>query len=358
MRTERFLHWVLLMIWFVTRYFVECMLMLLDPVAIVRLPFEWDSFVLQTTDILVGAVRSWGVVARSFWKLLRSNRWLAVPFGLLFEYFIMPDHRSIVVKWGKWVGGVYGCVGVVAHTIKKEDSLWQLMGTFLAFTRSQVGTTHACRVKVSDTWSILQPLAIQRFVILAFTIYIVCQRKSRQDLLSYKSNFTLDNLPNKSGYTARIISCYDGDTCYLESLAFDGNELPPLFQKMKLRLRGIDAPERRQAHCLFEKCLADLSRDALQDILFADSNASFTLLEDCSHDKYGGRILCDVHTANGDAAALMVKSGLAVPYHGRTKTSPWCTQSFQQNYLNRQSQNHDASDRLRKCLSERTMPQK
>ena len=302
----------------------------------------------------------------AFWKLLRRNGWLAVPLGLLLEYLVVPDHRSIVLRWAKKIGGAYACLGIIAGAIKNEDCLWHCLGNFLAFARSEVGITRTSSPGKPHAAWLIEPRAIQRLAIMTLVVYMVRTRKSRERS-SYQSLFWPErSLPmsipyrtpgSNHGYTAHISSCYDGDTCYLDQLSFEGVLLPPLFQNMKLRLRGIDAPERRQSQCLFEKCLADLSRDVLEEILVtgnknSDDNGE-TLLEDCRHDKYGGRLLCDVHTVKGNVAELMIESGLAVPYHGGTKTSPWCHPTYQQDYIASSSnqQRSRLNIELQRCLA-------
>ena len=49
------------------------------------------------------------------------------------------------------------------------------------------------------------------------------------------------------------------------------------------------------------------------------------VLVDCRHDKYGGRITCDVITDRGHSAAEeILRTGLAIPYFGKRKTHNWC----------------------------------
>lgn len=104
---------------------------------------------------------------------------------------------------------------------------------------------------------------------------------------------------------------------------------------MNVRIKGIDAPERRRGGCALEHCLAEFSRDAVEDILQVGNGETLQLLN-CRHDKYGKRLLCDIHTPlsslgfDRDVATqlLATSPALAVPYFGKTKTSLWCSTAF------------------------------
>mmetsp|Transcript_53964 Transcript_53964/g.131040 ORF Transcript_53964/g.131040 Transcript_53964/m.131040 type:complete len:450 (-) Transcript_53964:1381-2730(-) len=170
-------------------------------------------------------------------------------------------------------------------------------------------------------------------------------------LPSIFSNTGQTSLEHIDGYSARVSSCYDGDTCYTDQLFYDGQPLPDLFASLNIRLRGIDAPERRhRAKCPLEKCLADSAKNELEDMILRysyRSNQSDTSrwtdrrswnvgvysggsilvrLTECNKDKYGGRIVCDILLDDDltSASTEMMNAGLAVPYSGKRKTQDWC----------------------------------
>mmetsp|Transcript_25155 Transcript_25155/g.41246 ORF Transcript_25155/g.41246 Transcript_25155/m.41246 type:complete len:183 (-) Transcript_25155:646-1194(-) len=133
-----------------------------------------------------------------------------------------------------------------------------------------------------------------------------------------------NQLTRQSGFSAVIPSCYDGDTCHSTDLRFNDQPLPDLFGKLNIRILGIDAPEIRSAKCDLEKCLAERAKLELERIVGAGTGHPVSLV-DCRHDKYGGRITCDLITSEGNSAAVsMLGTGLAIPYHGKRKTHSWC----------------------------------
>jgi endonuclease YncB( thermonuclease family) len=231
--------------------------------------------------------------------------------------------------------------------VRDEEKLWDFLHFIISFSREQVWKSGVYRSALHTDYSnssatgyryalfiVLRPAVIQTVVV--FTIgFLVSQRlllatnsaEMRYGLTPSEYTYTYTD-GFHSGFSGRIDSCIDGDTCHIRELMFDGIPLPPLFRdKMKLRIKGIDAPEKRQANCAAERCLAKLATYMLEDILHA-GNGEMIALDDCSHDKYGGRILCNVATSKGDVSELMVESGLAVAYYGRKKISPWCDDDF------------------------------
>jgi len=112
---------------------------------------------------------------------------------------------------------------------------------------------------------------------------------------------------------ARVI---DGDTLEVVALIW-------LNQRMttRVRVRGIDTPERKGA-CPAERAAAETARTLAAAWL--EQNRPL-VLRDLSHDKYGGRVVGRVQSADGraDLADMLVERGLARPYGGGRK-NPWC----------------------------------
>lgn len=62
---------------------------------------------------------------------------------------------------------------------------------------------------------------------------------------------------NSKGFTAHIPSCYGDDTCRLQDLRYDQQRIPDVFQKLNVRILGLDAPEiGARVKCDVEQCLA------------------------------------------------------------------------------------------------------
>jgi len=111
--------------------------------------------------------------------------------------------------------------------------------------------------------------------------------------------------------------CYDGDTC-----TFSLPGLPNVFgDHIAIRLVGIDAPEIK-GHCQREKDLATKARDYLNQRL---KQAHVIQIRHTARDKYF-RVLAELFADGEDLSELLLKQGLAVPYHGQTKTKDWCAQ--------------------------------
>jgi endonuclease YncB( thermonuclease family) len=86
----------------------------------------------------------------------------------------------------------------------------------------------------------------------------------------------------------------------------------------RVRLLGIDAPELR-ARCEAERQLAEAATERLGALLEGGVRLSGT-----SEDRYG-RTLAVVRNAEGeDLGALLIREGLARPYHGRGPREGWC----------------------------------
>ena len=116
----------------------------------------------------------------------------------------------------------------------------------------------------------------------------------------------------------KIISVIDGDTVLIEA-----NFLPsPLPKNLKLRILGIDTPEKgNRASCDEERIKAKEASEFLRNIIATESiqGISFT-----KWDKYGGRVLGDIHLDNNlRISNIILDKGFAVKYQGGKKVS-WC----------------------------------
>ena len=123
----------------------------------------------------------------------------------------------------------------------------------------------------------------------------------------------LVGIPDVKGraYYARIDTVIDGDTVDLYvSLGFD------IWQKTRIRIRGIDAPETRTRD-LTEKSAGLLAKSRVMDLLPVGSVVRIVGTES---DKYG-RTLADI--INGEKVSVseyLLSNRLAVPYEGKSKS--------------------------------------
>jgi len=115
---------------------------------------------------------------------------------------------------------------------------------------------------------------------------------------------------------ARVIACYDGDTCTLDHEILPGRD--------RVRVRGADAPEMK-AHCAAEKRLALAAKQFTSSRLVGHT----VLLEDVREDKYPRRVDAYVTMPDGrDLGQALISAGLARPYDGGQRQS-WCADQWQ-----------------------------
>jgi endonuclease YncB( thermonuclease family) len=108
---------------------------------------------------------------------------------------------------------------------------------------------------------------------------------------------------------------YDGDT-----ITVDLPGLHPLIgSDIPVRIGGIDVPEIK-GRCDRERRLAHEAKAVVAGLL---SKAKRIALVNVGRDKYF-RIDATVVADGIDVGAELIRRGLAVPYDGGTKTTPWC----------------------------------
>ncbi len=117
-------------------------------------------------------------------------------------------------------------------------------------------------------------------------------------------------------YTATVLRVLDGDTIEARVAIWPGQSL-----EVKVRLRGIDAPERRGA-CPEEKARAEAAAHRLAELA-----GTTVILTEIGPDKYFGRVLGRIETLSGkDIGAALLASGDARLYAGRRRAG-WCSAS-------------------------------
>ncbi len=113
---------------------------------------------------------------------------------------------------------------------------------------------------------------------------------------------------------AEVIKIIDGDTIKVRaSIWIDQSVI------VSVRLRGIDAPELFRPKCQAERQLA---RNAKASVAASSPVGSIVTLSEITRDKYGGRVVASVTTANGETlAARLLAQGQAIMIGSK---KPWC----------------------------------
>lgn len=113
---------------------------------------------------------------------------------------------------------------------------------------------------------------------------------------------------------AAVRHVVDGDTLVIRARIWLGQTV-----ETKVRIAGIDAPERR-ARCRRERDLARQATARLRSLLAGGA----AVLRDVRYGKFAGRVLARVETPEGrDVGAVLVGEGLARPYRGGRRRG-WC----------------------------------
>ncbi len=115
-------------------------------------------------------------------------------------------------------------------------------------------------------------------------------------------------------YEGEVLEAVDGDTLAVRVRIWLGQDVT-----IKVRLLGLDTPE-LHARCAAERTAAEAARTALTSLT---ANGPVTLTN-IRNDKYGGRVLADVHNAAGqNLAANLIQTGFGRAYNGKTRAT-WC----------------------------------
>ncbi len=110
---------------------------------------------------------------------------------------------------------------------------------------------------------------------------------------------------------AEVIRVVDGDTILVSARPW-----PQQRVDVFVRLRGIDAPEMR-SRCAEARSAARTARDLLSRLVLGGDPLFLT---EVSGDKYFGRVVADVHLADGrNPAHDLIAAGLVSPYDGGRK---------------------------------------
>lgn len=122
-------------------------------------------------------------------------------------------------------------------------------------------------------------------------------------------------------YKWKVLRVIDGDTLEVQSTF-----LPPELGNLKIRVYGIDTPEKYpRSQCAEENTMALKATEYTRKFV-ANAQAKDTpiMFSDLHWDKYGGRVLARVNSGNKDLSEALINHGLARAYFGDKKES-WCS---------------------------------
>ena len=115
---------------------------------------------------------------------------------------------------------------------------------------------------------------------------------------------------------------YDGDTFYVvlpKELQISGTRKTKKGKDI-IRVKGLDAPELKEAKCEEERTRAEEARDRLRDLV--KKGEGRVELRMCEKDKYK-RQACYVRVNGKDVAEILIDEGLGRKYGGE-KRQGWC----------------------------------
>lgn len=121
---------------------------------------------------------------------------------------------------------------------------------------------------------------------------------------------------NTGEFKLPVLGVKDGDT-----IATKFYNSPPGLQDIAVRIYGVDTPEKGfRAKCPSENEKAQKASAFVKKLV---GDAKEMTVTNCKHDKYGGRIVCEVTINGKNIGQELIKAGLAREYYGDKKKS-WC----------------------------------
>ncbi|MDE0718074.1 MAG: thermonuclease family protein [Rhodospirillaceae bacterium] len=116
----------------------------------------------------------------------------------------------------------------------------------------------------------------------------------------------------------------DGDTVAVDASA----NFPPELSRLRVRLRGVDTPEKGwRAKCPSEKKAGQAATAfTRRQIDVAKRKDRQIVVRDPKWGKYGGRVIADLVLDGKSLSALLIDAGHGRPYrHGKRQN--WCPES-------------------------------
>ena len=134
-------------------------------------------------------------------------------------------------------------------------------------------------------------------------------------LLSFLLLFSVTSFANP--YDFKITRVLDGDTVEFEAKFLP----PPLKPVLRLRVLGVDTPEKgHRAQCPKENELGLKATELTKELVLKSTTRHIIIK---GWDKFGGRVLGDLILDGVSLRDSLIKAGLAREYYGEAKQS-WC----------------------------------
>ena len=117
-------------------------------------------------------------------------------------------------------------------------------------------------------------------------------------------------------YRAMVVRVIDGDTVEVDVMLWPG-----LIQRIKLRLAGVNTPEKRgRGVSLCEKVAAKRATDFTRRFV---RHVAQVIVSEVRLGKYAGRALGKISVNGRDLGEALLAAGLARPYSGGRRRA-WC----------------------------------
>jgi len=116
---------------------------------------------------------------------------------------------------------------------------------------------------------------------------------------------------------ADVLHVVDGDTIGVRAHIWPGQ-----YVEIRVRLRGVDAPELRRAGCEAERVLGEAAARFTGDWLSDQDGFIRIRLRQIGLGSFAGRVIANVEREDGaDLSQALMEAGLAVEYRA---PKPWC----------------------------------
>ena len=116
-------------------------------------------------------------------------------------------------------------------------------------------------------------------------------------------------------YAWPVVRVIDGDTVAVDASA----DMPPELAAIKVRLRGVDTPEKGgRAKCEAERAGGQAATAFTEQ---AVAEAATIMVRDPKWGKWGGRVIADLMVDGRSLAALLIEAGHGRPYDGGRRQS-------------------------------------
>ena len=120
-------------------------------------------------------------------------------------------------------------------------------------------------------------------------------------------------------YAWPVVRVIDGDTVAVDASA----DMPPELADVKVRLKGVDTPEKGgRAKCPIERNAGQAATAFTEK---AVANASVVVVRDPEWGKWGGRVVADLVLDDRSLSASLIEAGHGRAYDGKKRGS-WCPQ--------------------------------